>query len=295
MFTLAHLSDPHLSPVPFVSWRALMNKRLTGYLNWRYRRSHIHDMAVLDKVLNDIAAQNPSHIAMTGDLGHIGLGQEFEAAKAFMTRLGSPDHVSFVPGNHDAYAAGALDQCLARFGAHTTSDDGAPGFPYLRLRGPVALIGMSSAVPTLPFLATGQLGQDQIDRAEALLRYAGSLGLTRIIMVHHAPHEGGAKILRRLDDAASFEAMLARAGAELVIHGHNHRTSLAHRPGPARPVPILGVASASGADDGRHEPAAWHLIRIDPAASEPIQVEHRRMVGESIEVTRIDLKTGLRV
>jgi 3',5'-cyclic AMP phosphodiesterase CpdA len=292
MFTLAHLSDPHLSPVPFVSWRALMNKRITGYLNWRYRRSHIHDMALLDRLVADIAAQNPSHIAMTGDLGHIGLEQEFEAAKAFMARLGGPDHVSFVPGNHDAYVAGALDECLSRFGAHTISDDGAPGFPYLRMRGPVALIGMSTAVPTLPFFATGTLGEDQIDRAEALLRYAGSLRLIRIVMIHHAPHQDGAKILRRLDDAPSFEAMLARAGAELVIHGHNHRTSLAHRPGPERPVPILGVASASGADDGRHEPAAWHLIRIDPAANQPIQAERRRMVADGVEVTAIDLEAG---
>ena len=35
--------------------------------------------------------------------------------------------------------------------------------PTLRRRGPVALIGLSSAVPTPPFMATGTLGRAQLE------------------------------------------------------------------------------------------------------------------------------------
>jgi 3',5'-cyclic AMP phosphodiesterase CpdA len=293
MFILAHLSDPHIGPIPLVSWRAPMNKRVVGYVNWRLRRRRIHDMAALDRIIQDIGARAPDHVAMTGDLGHVGLPQEFEAAKDFMSRLGAPGDVSFVPGNHDAYVKGALEECLARFGPYATGDDGAQTFPYLRLRGPVALIGLSTAVSTPHFFATGTLGQEQTQRAEALLRETGARGLIRIILIHHAPHLGGAKPMRQLTDAPRFEAMLARAGAELVLHGHNHRTSLAHRPGPEGPVPILGVASASGAANDRHEPAGWYLIGIDPGSEPRITVERRRLTVDGVESAKIDLTGGL--
>ena len=38
MITLAHISDIHLAPLPPVRWRELLNKRITGYLNWRLTR-----------------------------------------------------------------------------------------------------------------------------------------------------------------------------------------------------------------------------------------------------------------
>jgi 3',5'-cyclic AMP phosphodiesterase CpdA len=295
MFTLAHLSDPHIGPIPLVSWRAPMNKRVVGYVNWRLRRHRIHDMTALERIVADIGALTPDHVAMTGDLGHVGLPQEFEAARDLMSRLGTPDDVSFVPGNHDAYVQGALEECLARFAPYATGDDGAQTFPYLRVRGPVALIGLSTAVSTPHFFATGTLGQAQTERAEAMLRETARQGLIRIILIHHAPHLGGAKPMRQLTDAARFEAMLARAGAELVLHGHNHRTSLAHRPGPAGPVPILGVPSASGAIDDRHEPAGWFLIRIEPASVPRITVERRRLATEGVGTAMIDLTGGVPV
>jgi 3',5'-cyclic AMP phosphodiesterase CpdA len=292
MFTLAHLSDPHIGPIPLVSWRAPMNKRVVGYVNWRLRRHRIHDMGVLDRIIDDIVAAAPDHVAMTGDLGHVGLPQEFAAAEAPMRRLGDPRHVSFVPGNHDAYVRGALEECLSRFGPYAAGDDGRMGFPYLRVRGNVALIGLSSAVSTPHFFATGTLGPGQIDAAAELLRDAAGRGLVRIVLIHHAPHLGGAKPMRQLTDAAAFEAMLARAGAELVLHGHNHRTSLAHRPGPDGPVPILGVPSASGAEDGRHEPAGWFLIRIAAEGERRITVERRRIGLSGIEIATLDLAGG---
>ena len=42
MFVLAHLSDPHLAPLPMPRPRELLAKRGLGYLNWLRKRRSIH-------------------------------------------------------------------------------------------------------------------------------------------------------------------------------------------------------------------------------------------------------------
>ncbi len=40
MFVLAHLSDPHLGPLPRARMRELASKRMLGFVNWRRGRMH---------------------------------------------------------------------------------------------------------------------------------------------------------------------------------------------------------------------------------------------------------------
>ena len=40
-FTLAHLSDPHLAPLPQPRATELLGKRALGYVNW-VRNRHLH-------------------------------------------------------------------------------------------------------------------------------------------------------------------------------------------------------------------------------------------------------------
>jgi len=87
MFTLAHLSDPHLSPLPPVSLRQLINKRATGFLNWHRRRKQIHDMTTLGRIVADLKAARPDHIAATGDFVNIALEGEFMQARAWLDAL----------------------------------------------------------------------------------------------------------------------------------------------------------------------------------------------------------------
>jgi len=51
MFTLAHLSDPHLAPLPVASFMELAGKRLTGWLNWQRKRHLVHDSGVLAAIV----------------------------------------------------------------------------------------------------------------------------------------------------------------------------------------------------------------------------------------------------
>jgi 3',5'-cyclic AMP phosphodiesterase CpdA len=262
--TIAHLSDPHLGPLPRVRPRELASKRLTGYMNYRRGRSRTHDMDLLERLIQDMESHEPDLIACTGDVANIGLTAEFPLAAAFLERLGRSDRVSFVPGNHDAYVRGSLDGLLAHVGAWATSDGAQqPSFPFVRRRGSVGIVGLSSAVPTLPFIASGTLGIEQIAAAEPILRELGREGLCRVVLIHHPPHRGGAHAGRGLTDAPAFEAMLARAGAELVLHGHNHVSSLAWRVGAAGPIPIVGAPSASALAGSFTHRAGYHLITIE--------------------------------
>ena len=220
-FLLAHLSDAHIGPLPRPRTRELMGKRLTGYVNWR-RRGRLHDMAVLARIVDDMHAHAPDHIAMTGDILNIGLPAEFPFARAWLETLGPPKDVSFVPGNHDAYVRSSMPHLASTFApwvAEIGVQDGLPfAFPYLRRRGPLALIGLSSAIPTAPLLASGALGAEQCAALGTLLAETGRQGLARIVMIHHPPHSTGATGGRGLRDARRFEGIMAQHGAELVIH-----------------------------------------------------------------------------
>lgn len=262
-FLLAHLSDLHLGPLPRPRARDLAGKRLTGWFNWERSRAHVHNMDVLATLIADIHARNPGHIAVTGDLANIGLPEEFELARVVMEKIGAPDMASFTPGNHDAYVRSSLDHLARAFAPWATGDDGRAAYPYLRVRGDVALIGLSSGVPTAPFIASGRLGSTQRAALGQMLDHTKARGLARVVMLHHPPHKTGASMGRGLMDARAFETLIARHGAELVIHGHNHRLSVTHLRGPDRkPVPVVGVASASAAGGSRTHRAGYNLFSI---------------------------------
>jgi 3',5'-cyclic AMP phosphodiesterase CpdA len=263
MFRIAHLTDPHVGPLPRPKLRQLLNKRITGFVNYRRGRQTLHDMDLLALLVADLRAQAPDHIACTGDLCNVGLPSEWKTSRVFLESLGPPETVSFVPGNHDAYVPGSLEGLLGECAAWTAGDDGQDSvFPYLRRRGPVAIVGMSSAIPTAPFVATGRLGRKQIAAAETLLAALAAEGCFRLVLVHHPPHVGGAKPGRHLTDAHRFERMLRHVGAELVLHGHNHTGSLAWLDGPKGAVPVIGAPSASSRGNELVPGAEYNLYGI---------------------------------
>ena len=283
MFRIAHLTDPHVGPLPRPRLREMFSKRVTGWYNWRRSRKGGHDMDLLAALVSDMRAQAPDHIACTGDVCNIGLPREWPTSRVFMEGLGSPHDVSFVPGNHDAYVEGSLEGLLRAIGPWTSGDDGEMGrFPYLRRRGNVVLIGLSSAIPTLPFVASGKVGRRQMAAAERLLDSLRLEGVFRVVMIHHPPHVGGAAAGRNLIDAERFERMIARVGADLIIHGHNHVGSVAFLDGAGYPVPVVGAPSASARGGGTIHKAGYHLYTITPAGSGfALKAELRGCTGSS--------------
>jgi 3',5'-cyclic AMP phosphodiesterase CpdA len=257
-FTLAHLSDPHLAPLPAPRWGELAGKRLTGYFNWRRRRRFVHDHAVLAEIVGDLKRQAPDHIAVTGDIANIALPDEFPRGRDWLESLGSARDVSFVPGNHDIYVREAALYATRQWGAQMDGDDGTAGFPYVRRRGNVVLIGLNSGVPSAPFLATGWLGTQQLAALAARLHDLAQEKLFRVVLIHHPPVSAAGRH-KRLLDAPVLMRVIAEHGAELLLHGHDHRDMLNWLPGPdGTRVPAVGVPSASAADN-----AGYRLYRID--------------------------------
>jgi len=272
--TLAHVSDVHLAPVPNVGWRHLNVKRGLGYINWRKRQA-THQRAALDLIIADMLAQAPDHIAITGDLINLGLPAEYEAATAWLSEVGTPRNVTIVPGNHDIYTSLRGDPGIARWAAYMQPDTWgaqfsaapAPAFPFVRRVGPLALIGINSAVETPPFVAAGNVGARQRASLADVLAKTEAEGLIRVVLIHHPPLPGQAPPRRALRDAAPLSEILARRGAELVLHGHNHVDShmdfarLAEVGGGS--VPVIGVASGSARRAHKHEPLGrYNLLRI---------------------------------
>ena len=138
-FTLAHLSDPHLGPLPAARLRDLAGKRAFGYLNWTRNRHKFHRRDVLDALVSDMQAQAPDHIAITGDLVNLALEAEFAPSRAWLETVGAPDRVTVIPGNHDAYVRATRHHFAEAWGHYFDGDDRRDGgvtFPSLRRRGP---------------------------------------------------------------------------------------------------------------------------------------------------------------
>ncbi|HEV1999009.1 MAG TPA: metallophosphoesterase [Xanthobacteraceae bacterium] len=262
MFTLAHISDPHLAPDPGPRLGELMGKRALGHLNWRLRRHKSHRGEALEALLADLKAQPKDHTAVTGDLVVLSLAHEFAPALQFLRRLGPARDVTLVPGNHDAYVR-ATEALHREAWADYLSGD-TPGeemFPFVRRRGRIALVGVSTALPTLPFLATGRVGKAQLTRLAEILPALDREGLFRVILIHHPP--GGRRSPHEmLTDAPRLRALLRQHGAELILHGHDHVASRLTIAGPEGAIPVIGVPSASHPPS--HERAgAYNLYRIE--------------------------------
>src|SRR6478752_1797070 len=265
MFTLAHLSDPHLAPLPTPHWKALIGKRVTGYINWQKKRRFIHDAETLAAIVADINAQKPDHIAVTGDITNIALAAEFRQGRAWLENLGPPQDVSFVPGNHDIYVGEAAAFAARQWGPYMHDDEDVGGFPYVRRRGNVVLIGLSTGVPTAPFLATGWLGAKQLAELAAILNKLKDEDFFRVILIHHPPVSDAARH-KRLMDASILKRVIAAHGADLLLHGHDHLRMINWLHGPkGTRIPAVGVPSASSAPGRDKDAAGYNLYRIDGA------------------------------
>lgn len=267
-FSLAHLTDPHL-PLPggMPPLFHLRPKQELALLSWRRKRRLISTTVPLEALLADLEAQAPDHLAVTGDLVNLAAPAEMAAARRWLERLGEPARVSVVPGNHDCMVPAPWPDGIGQWEPWMRGDadpgpGAAPPFPFLRRRGPLALICLSSAVPTPLFLASGRVGPQQLLQAGAWLQQTAREGLFRVVLIHHPPVIGEGGRRKALRDRSALAGLLHRHGAELVLHGHHHVSRLAFLAGPAGPIPVIGLPSAS-AGLARPEVARWHLYGVE--------------------------------
>lgn len=269
MFKLAHISDVHLGPLPELTLRELASKRITGFVNWHRNRARHLFPGTLQCLMEDIEKREPDHLVITGDLVNLASTIEIKAVTEWLAEAGDPQDISVVPGNHDAYVPGAYEKMSHAWYPYMRGDASPAGwlkghscFPFMRVRGQVALIGCSTAVATPPFAASGYFGPRQARATVNLLRAAGEAGLFRVVMIHHPPIRGATSMHKRMIGIRRFAATISSGGAELVLHGHTHLNTVYWLRGHAGPVPVVGIASASQAPGGSKPVAAYNLFAI---------------------------------
>jgi 3',5'-cyclic AMP phosphodiesterase CpdA len=254
----AHVSDLHLPFEPRLSLRQRFSKRQLSAWSWRRRRA-IQRPEILQALREDLRVRQPAHVVVTGDITNFSLPEEFARAAGWLGELAPAGTVSAVPGNHDALVAMPHAQGLGQLAAFMTGEE---GWPYVRHCGDVAFIGLKSALPTAPLLASGRLGTPQLARLEQRLREEDAAGRTRVVLLHHPVVDGAVSRRKALADRRGLRAVLQRAGAELVLHGHARGARLESVAGPAGPIPVLCVPSSSALPNPRDEAARWHLVTL---------------------------------
>jgi 3',5'-cyclic AMP phosphodiesterase CpdA len=263
-----HCSDIHLLDLAGTAPLRFVNKRLTGGVNLLLNRRKKHDQGMFLRIVEAAHAHGADRLVITGDLTNLALESEFEHVRRHLEAAGLP--VTVIPGNHDAYTRGSartrrFEQYLAGF----MEGEREPGsdYPFVQRHGDVALIGLSTAIPSLPLYAVGRLGDEQLGRLARALSRLGGEGVARVVLVHHPVVPGVAKPRHDLLDLDAFGRVIAEHGAELILHGHEHRRVDAELPGPggAR-VPVHGVGSGTylSQKPGRH--GAYSLYTVGPGS-----------------------------
>lgn len=282
---IAHLSDPHILDLTGVERsRLLLNKRVTGMVNIKLHRGSVHKRQVVEAMMDDIRGQGIDHVVITGDITNLALEPEFEMAKTVFERIGlHPDQVSIIPGNHDVYTRGAQrSQRFAQFFSKNitsdimgAADDGHPSgpFPFVRIRGDAAIIGLSTAVARLPLFASGHAGKKQLDALVEILEHPEVAKRTPVLLTHHPlinPPAWVASWTHGLIEAMRIRKILLRQRNTIVLHGHLH--DRAHRviEQGGSTMHHLGATSASLLHRSPDRMAGYNVYDIGPEGLEGV-------------------------
>jgi 3',5'-cyclic AMP phosphodiesterase CpdA len=273
---IAHFSDLHLLSLEGVPMRRFFNKRITGYANLKLKRGSIHRPSYVRAIAREVARLGIEHVVITGDLTNLALEPEFELARKVLEEdLGlDPSRVTVVPGNHDLYTRDSLDtrRFSTYFAPYLVSDlpelavDVGPGrFPVVKLRGPVAFIGLCTAQPRAPFVAAGELGRGQIEALARVLAHPEVARRTPVIAMHHPVHNPRSWLKTRLEglyDALAVTPHLDPLARGMILHGHLHRRVQRSHATAAGELHAVGATSASLHHEHPEKMAGFNLYEI---------------------------------
>jgi 3',5'-cyclic AMP phosphodiesterase CpdA len=283
---IAHCSDLHLLSLSGARALDFANKRWIGGLNLLANRGRHHHTEVFEKMVADFNRSDLDHVVVTGDVTNLALEEEFRFARRLFESIQlGPDRVTVLPGNHDAYVARGAQYFARYFEEYNRPDPGwesSQRWPVVRVRGPLALISLSTSLTTPWFTAWGRLGKSQLAALRAALLDPRLAGCCRVVAIHHPPAGDRARsVVRGLRDRDEFAAVIAEAGAELVIHGHEHVDMRCDLPGPGGvTVAVRGIQSGTYEADNPARRARYRIYEIEDEAG----AGRPALVGDSMRV-----------
>jgi 3',5'-cyclic AMP phosphodiesterase CpdA len=245
MLKIAHISDLHLS-----------------YIDEKGRGKRLIDL------LENIKANECNHIVVTGDIADNPLKEDLVYAREIFAEydLVNKDTMSVVPGNHDIYGSAPsgertflfpkicseidYDKMLEQFtGIFADTFDGQQTFPFVKLLGNAAIIGINSlmewSIDDNPEGSNGNLTELELRKLDRILKSDELEGKYKIVMLHHhfsrpEDNEGapahslwikGIGYKMDFHKPAKFLKLLKKRKVNLVLHGHTHHSGIYFRKG----------------------------------------------------------------
>ncbi len=250
VFRIAHISDTHVSP--------------------EYNR---HNIRKLKGVLAYVVDMAYDHVAITGDITGHGESRDFRSIRRLLKYfdLLNYDRLTVTIGNHDVFGGVHKAEDLVSFRRHckiTPFDlqiaqferafretfpkkafENESLFPFVKILGPVALIGMNSIRAFHPILnpvgSNGAVFPGQIESARKILDHPLVAGLQKIVLIHHHfgsydPHSTSfsGRIAYMIEGLSlrqfgkkRLEDFLSDHGVSAVLHGHTHVEGFYNRSG----------------------------------------------------------------
>ena len=227
---IAHISDLHYLDLTGVKFYEFFNKRWTGGFNLLAGRAHTHQKSVVVAALERIKALQCAHLVVTGDLTNLAFTSEFVAVRELLKNYFDEKNLTIVPGNHDFYTresskARRFEKLIYENYPGDEAFRGNENWPFVQVRGDVALIGLCSAQPRPWFVAAGRVGQIQRLHLEDLLKRPELENKCKIIALHHHLYQvvtSPGERFRHLDDRKELLELCHKYHVDLVVHGHNH-------------------------------------------------------------------------
>jgi Icc-related predicted phosphoesterase len=161
----------------------------------------------------------------------IGLEDEIRQVSRWLDELAPAEHIFFVPGNHDVYAADSWAS-IRRFWnsvlpvpVENLKDTPTSAYPIIRDTGGIQLIGASSACVTPIFSARGALGKRQLNRLSEQLQAGRRESRLCCLVIHHPPLPKMAKWRRAVKEVQALKSLLTEQQPALVLCGHLHHNT----------------------------------------------------------------------
>jgi 3',5'-cyclic AMP phosphodiesterase CpdA len=195
-----------------------------------------HDPVLVEAIEARIGEERPDLVVISGDFTQRARTEEFKEACRFLTRLKEAGHeVLGVPGNHDVPLYDVLRRFLSPLTRYRRFIDDEL-CPYHELDGAVVL-GINTA-RSMTF-SDGRISHEQMGFIRQTFERARDV--PRVLVTHHplfALPVGG-EVANAVGRSEMALDAIAEAGVDLLLAGHNHRSSthsardLATRAGPA--------------------------------------------------------------
>ena len=279
---IAHIADLHLS-----------------------REHRRYNLRRVRRLLEAVVRENVDHVVITGDIAADANRGDFEAARKLLSSAGllDPRRLSVVIGNHDIFGGVHKAEDILTFPRRCRETDfgrkveefrgyfreafaksvfGAPSnpFPYAKLLGDVALIGLNSIAHYSrlknPVGSNGAVGDSQFRRTRQLLEMPEIRSRKKIVLIHHhfnkmeAPETGALNSVwgaierqtMKLRGKKRLLELMQEHEVALVMHGHVHVNESYERKG----IPFL---NGGGTILGPQNPAStFRLVEVRPASIE---------------------------